>query len=755
MKKSSLFITSFIFIIATSFAQKNITLEEVWASNTFAAKAAPGFNFMNDGRHYTLLEGSKIQQYDLTTGRLVQTVLDAVALSGTGGFNGQVQDYAFSADEQKVLIMSELEPLYRHSYKGKYFMYDRQAKTVKPVFEKVKISLAFFNPQGTKVAFVFENNLYIKDIATNDTKQITSDGELNKIINGGMDWVYEEEFALTQGYQWSPDGQHLAFYRFDESAVKEFTMTMYYNELYPDYQTFKYPKVGEKNSVVNIYIYDVNSGKTVQAQTGSDADIYIPRIRWMANNELCVFRMNRHQNQLELLQTNVNTGATKVIFTEKNKYYIEESTLDDVTFLADGKSFLFTSERDGWRHIYLHDINGNKSQQLTQGNWEVSNVYGVDERNKMLYYQAAERSPLERQVFALTLDGKAKKALANEKGWNNATFSSTFDYYVLNHSTINTPPTYAVYDRSGKEIRVVENNKALQTKMSEYKMSSAEFFKFKTKDNVELNGWMIKPTNFNATRKYPVLMFVYGGPGSQQVTDAWKGANYFWFEMLAQQGFVVACVDNRGTGGRGEEFKKMTYLQLGKYETIDQIEAAKYLGSQAFVDKNHIGIFGWSYGGYMSSLCILKGNEIFKAAIAVAPVTNWKWYDSIYTERYMQTEKENADGYRDNSPVNFADRLKGNYLLVHGMGDDNVHFQHTAEMANALISANKQFDTYFYPNRNHGIAGGTTRLHLYTKMTNFLNEHLKIKSAANPEKTLRIREKGKEGLVPVEQGVKQ
>ncbi len=752
MKKLSLFITSFIFIIATSFAQKNITLEEVWASNTFAAKAAPGFNFMNDGRHYTLLEGSKIQQYDLTTGKLVQTVLDAVALSGNGGFNGQVQDYAFSADEQKVLIMSELEPLYRHSYKGKYFMYDRQAKTVKPVFEKGKISLAFFNPQGTKVAFVFENNLYIKDIATNETKQITSDGELNKIINGGMDWVYEEEFALTQGYQWSPDGQHLAFYRFDESAVKEFTMTMYYNELYPDYQTFKYPKVGETNSTVTIHVYDVNSGKTITANANPEADQYIPRIYWTPDSkQLCILRMNRLQNQLDFLLTDVTNGAMEKIFMEISKRYIDEAVLDNIIFLKDGR-FLFTSERDGWRHLYLHDINGNKSQQLTQGNWEVSNVYGVDERNKMVYYQAAERSPLERQVFALTLDGKAKKALANEKGWNNATFSSTFDYYVLNHSTINTPPTYAVYDRSGKEIRVVENNKALQTKMSEYKMSSAEFFKFKTKDNVELNGWMIKPTNFNATRKYPVLMFVYGGPGSQQVTDAWKGANYFWFEMLAQQGFLVACVDNRGTGGRGEEFKKMTYLQLGKYETIDQIEAAKYLGSQAFVDKNHIGIFGWSYGGYMSSLCILKGNEIFKAAIAVAPVTNWKWYDSIYTERYMQTEKENADGYRDNSPVNFADRLKGNYLLVHGMGDDNVHFQNTAEMANALISANKQFDTYFYPNRNHGIAGGTTRLHLYTKMTNFLNANLKVNDPA-PVKP-GIRESLKKTPTKIE-GIKQ
>jgi dipeptidyl-peptidase-4 len=356
---------------------------------------------------------------------------------------------------------------------------------------------------------------------------------------------------------------------------------------------------------------------------------------------------------------------------------------------------------------------------------------------------------MERQVYAIGLDGKGKKALADAKGWNAARFSSTFDYYVLTHSTVNTPPTYTVYDRAGKQIRTVESNRALASKMTEYKLGNAEFFSFKTKDKVDLNGWLIKPLNFKPNRKYPVLMFVYGGPGSQQVVDRFSGGNYFWFQMLAQQDFVVACVDNRGTGGRGEEFKKMTYLQLGKYETMDQIEAARYLGAQPYVDRNRIGIFGWSYGGYMSSLCILKGSDVFNSAIAVAPVTNWKWYDSIYTERYMQTEKENAKGYEDNSPVNFTDRLKGNYLLVHGMGDDNVHFQHTAEMANALIKSNKQFDTYFYPNRNHGISGGNTRLHLYNKMTRFLEEHLKIADA--PQQP-RVREAVK---IPVEGGVKQ
>lgn len=706
-------------------AQNLITLEDIWKNGTFNAKSVPGFNFMNDGKHYTRLENNKIQQYDLTNGGFVQTIFDANSVA-TAGFNGRMQGYRFSADEQKILVWSEVESIYRHSTKEKYFVYDRASKQFSSIFDGGKFSLANFNPQGDKVAFVFENNMYVKDLQSGETTQITKDGEKNRIINGGMDWVYEEEFALKTGYEWSPDGQRIAFYRFDESRVKQFTMTLYHDELYPEYETFKYPKVGEENSIVTIHIYDTQSNKTTMVDTGEETDMYIPRIRWTKDpGTLCVYRLNRHQNHLELLAANATDGSTQVFFSEKNKYYITEATLDDFTFLADGKRFLFTSERDGWRHIYLGDMGGGKPQQLTKGNWEVSNIYGVDEARSLVYYQAAEKSPMERQVYALGLDGRNKRALADAAGVNNAQFSSNYDYYVITHSTINSPASYTVFDNSGKQIRVIEDNYQLREMMTEYQTQPVEFFDFKTSENVTLNGWMIKPRGFTASRQYPVLMFVYGGPGSQQVIDSWKGSNYLWFQHLAQQGFVVACVDNRGTGGRGEEFKKMTYQQLGKYETIDQIEAAKWLGSQDYIDANRIGIFGWSYGGYMSSLCILKGNDVFAAAIAVAPVTNWKWYDTIYTERYMRTEKENPDGYRDNSPVYFADRLKGEYLLVHGLADDNVHFQHTAEMANALISANKQYETYFYPNRNHGIYGDNARLHLYTKMTRFLEQKLK------------------------------
>ena len=725
MKKFILIAIAVVLSGSAVIAQQYITLEDIWQKGTFTAKSVPGFNFMNDGKHYTRLEQGKIQQYDLTTGKLVQTIFDAAGTQGLAGFNGQLQGYNFSESEEKILVWSEVEPIYRHSTKAKFYVYDRQNKSITPVFDGGKHSFAAFSPQADKVAFVFENNLYIKDLASDKTIQVTTDGKINEIINGGMDWVYEEEFALKTGFQWASDGQQLAFYRFDERHVKEFTMTMYNGDLYPEYVTFKYPKVGEANAFVRIHNYDLRTGKTTVFDTGEEKDIYIPRIRW-ADNKLCIFRLNRHQSLLELLLANTQTGKTDLLYAESNKYYIEEATLDDITFLKNGKQFLMTSERDGWRHIYLHNMSDGKPiRQITKGDWEVSNLYGIDEARGLIFYQAAEKSALERQVYAVNLEGKNKKALADQAGWNNAQFSSTYDYFVLTHSTANTPPSYTVYDHTGNQVRMIEDNADLKKKQATYKVSQVEFFKFKTSEDVELNGWMIKPANFKENRKYPVLMFVYGGPGSQTVMNSWNTGNYWWFQMLAQEEYLIVSVDNRGTGGRGEAFKKMTYLQLGKYETIDQIEAAKYLGKQKYVDAQRIGIFGWSYGGYMSSLSLFKGGFTFRAAIAVAPVTNWKWYDSIYTERYMRTEKENPEGYRENSPVNFAEEVKGNYLIVHGMGDDNVHFQHTVEMTNALIKANKVFDTAIYPNRNHGIYGGNTRLQLYRTMTRFLEEKLK------------------------------
>lgn len=724
MKQITLIALAIATIWGTGLSQQNITLEAIWKNYEFFPRSVPGFNFLKDGKHYTRLEDNKIQQYDLTTGTLVATIFNPAATEGDSGFDGSVDGYTFSEDENKILIESGTEPIYRRSSRANFFVYDRSTRKLTKLFDRGKQLYATFNPRADKVAFVFENNLYFRDLATGNLAQLTEDGEQNKIINGSTDWVYEEELSFAQAFSWSPDGQHIACYRFDESEVKQFTMTNYHDELYPEYYTFKYPKVGEANSKVDIFVYNLESGKAVKADLGAEQDIYIPRVKWAGPGQLCIYRLNRHQNELELLLADPETGKTSRLLYEKSKYYISEELYDDLVFLEGGKQFVWASEKDGWKHLYLYDMNGREVRQLTKGQWEVDAFYGVDEKNGRLYYQAAEKSPLERQVYSIGLDGKDKQVLAGAAGWNAAQFSSTYDYYVVTHSTANSPAAYTVYDRKGKPLRVIEENRQLKEKMQAYGVQPVEFFRFTTGDGVELNGWMIKPRDFKENRQYPVLMTQYGGPGSQEAIDHWLGLDYWWYQMLAQEGYVVACVDNRGTGGRGEEFKKMTYMQLGHYETIDQVEAARYLGKLPYTDPARIAIFGWSYGGYMSSLCILKGNDVFKAAIAVAPVTNWKWYDTIYTERFMRTYKENEDGYRNNSPVYFADRLKGDYLLVHGMGDDNVHFQHTAEMANALIAANKQFETYFYPNRNHGIYGGNTRLHLYTKMTGFLKESI-------------------------------
>jgi dipeptidyl-peptidase-4 len=502
--------------------------------------------------------------------------------------------------------------------------------------------------------------------------------------------------------------------------------------------TFKYPKVGEKNAVVTAHLFNLTTGKILpvhipdRIESNGRYDDYLPRIKWTPTGKLCLTWMNRHQSTQRLWLVEPTTGHCSLLLEESNQYYID---LHDVTFLSDGSGCIIQSEKNGFNHLYQYDMNGQHETALTHGNWDVTGFYGVDEKNSLVYFQAAAESPLQRELYSSTLNGKKTQKISTLKGTNNAQFSSTFDYFVNTFSTLNTPPQFAVFTRKGKEVRPLEQNNPVREKQKEYGTLPATFFQFKTSENVDLNGWIIKPSAPEyKNKKLPVLMFVYGGPGSQQVTDAWKGANYWWFEMLAQQGYVVACVDNRGTGARGETFKKMTYKQLGHYEVMDQIEAAQYLGTLPFVDADKIGIFGWSYGGYMSSNCILKGRDIFKAAIAVAPVTNWKWYDSVYTERYMQTHEENKEGYEDNSPVNFTNQLKGNYLLVHGLADDNVHFQHTAEMANELIVNNKQFDTMVYPNRNHGITGDNARLHLYTLMTTFLKEKIPV---AEPDSSKR------------------
>lgn len=748
--KTSLTLVFLAFSLLT-FSQKPITLEDIWQNGTFASKGIPGFNFQKDGVHYTRLEGTAIAQYDLRTGERSGTIFDAATVSSTvSGWDGTFDGYTFSADESRILLNTHTTPIFRWSSEADFFVFDQKTKRIAQLNAgDTKERYPTFSPDGSKVAYVEGNNLFVKYLAfgaptnipidgstqhyaeTGTTIPITTDGKQNEIINGASDWVYEEEFELVRAFQWSPDGKYIAYLRFDERAVPEMTMDMFRGGPYPEPVTFKYPKVGEKNALVTAHIYDLASEKTVELnipdreRKDGRLDDYLPRIAWTPSGKLCLTWMNRHQNTQRLLLAEPTTGECSVLHEEKNKYYLD---LHDVIFLSDGSGFVMQSEKSGFNHLYRYDMAGKEVATLTKGDWDVTSFHGIDEKNGKVYFQAASKTPMVRELFETNLKGKKPKKINKPEGMNGAQWSSTFDYFVHNFSTANTPPQYAVCDRKGKVLRTLEQNTELRSKQTEYGTIPVEFFDFKTSDDVELNGWMIKPTAAEFQhQKLPVLMFVYGGPGSQQVTDAWKGANYWWFQMLAQQGYVIACVDNRGTGARGEEFKKMTYKQLGHYEVIDQIEAAKHLGSLPFVDAERIGIFGWSYGGYMSTNCILKGNDVFEAAIAVAPVTNWKWYDTVYTERYMQTHEENESGYEQNSPTNFAEMLEGNYLLVHGLADDNVHFQHTAEMADELIIKNKQFDTMIYPNRNHGIGGGNAKIHLYTLMTKFLNEKLKNK----------------------------
>jgi dipeptidyl-peptidase-4 len=702
-------------LVIESIAQQTITLEDIWTKGTFSAKGVSGFNSMNDGKYYSAQdENGNIIRYSFVAGQAVDTILQSAAI------NLHNFTYTWSADESKLLLQTNLKNIYRHSYSANIYVYDIKTKTLSQP-AKDAVMLAELSPDAKKIAFVRDNNLYVYDLTNAKEVQVTNDGKTNAIINGSTDWVYEEEFALSKGFYWNTNGTQLAFYRFDESAVKEFGMTTF-GKLYPEEYSFKYPKAGETNSVIQIYTYDITSGKKHMMDIGSETDIYIPRISWTHNdNTLCIFRMNRLQNKLELLLSNTQTGAHTVIYTEENKAYLD---VPEINFLNDGKSFIINSEKTGWNHLYQYDLTGKLLKQITQGNWDVDQFYGLDAKNKTLFVSTSEVSSTERYVYAIALDGKQKKQLTKRLGWNSVTFNTNYTYFLLNNSSINTPPYYALCDHTGKEIRVLEDNQQLNTTVTNYKTVKAEITSYKNAYGENINAFVMKPLKFDSTKKYPVLMYVYGGPGHQLAVNRWMGSNYFWYQMLADKGYMIVCVDGRGTGFKGEAFKKSTYLQLGKYEIEDQIYIAKELGKLSYVDAGRIGIWGWSFGGYMASLGISKGADIFKTAIAVAPVTNWRYYDNIYTERFMRTPKENAAGYDNNSPINHIEKIKGNYLIIHGTADDNVHFQNSVEMVNAMVNKGVKFDSEYYPNKNHSIGGSKTRLHLYDKMTRYILEHL-------------------------------
>ena len=713
-------------------SQKKIELQDIVSNPIFTQKTISGLRSMNDGMNYTTLdEGNKIVKYSYKTGEKVAVLFDLSKIENPGF--SKFSDYTFSSDETKILFTTNKKSIYRHSFSAEYFIWNLLTKEMTALSANGAQQLATFSPDGERVAFARNNNLFIKSLKFGTESQVTRDGKKNEIINGSPDWVYEEEFSFNKAFEWSPDSKFLAFIKFNETEVPMFNIPMFQGQnpelkeyqLYPGNYSYKYPKAGEKNSVVSVHIYDLKSKSSVTAEVGNDTEQYIPRIKWTADaSDLAILKVNRLQNKLDIVLANPFTGDTRAFFTEKNKRYISEDFYDDFIFMPDNKYIVMNSERDGYSHIYLYDRQGFEVKQLTKGNFDVTDFYGFDPEKKVFYYQAAKESPMRREVYFVSLDGKKSGKLTTQSGTNKTDFSTGFKYFINYFSNAETPNLVTLHDQTGKLLRTLEDNQPLKKLVSEYSISKKEFFSFKTSESVELNGWMLKPANFDATKKYPVLMTQYSGPNSQEVIDEWEVG---WHNYMAQEGFLIVCVDPRGTGARGEEFRKLTYQQLGKYESDDQVEAARYLGTLPYVDKNNIAIWGWSYGGFMAALCMEKGADVFKAGISVAPVTNWRFYDSVYTERYMRTPKENPDGYDDNSPLSHAGKIKGNYLLIHGSADDNVHFQNAMEFTERMVQAGVQFDFAVYTNRNHGIRGGNTSMHLYTKMTNFLKEKLKGK----------------------------
>lgn len=720
-----LFVLS-IFSLQALAQGKKVTLEDVWKRGEFYAHSTASLNSMKDGLHYTALttadDGPTIEKFSYQTGESVGFILSSKVIKEQTGRKVLFDGYEFSPNEDKVLLATNTESIYRHSTKSRYYVYDLQSGQLDSLATEGKQQLATFSPTENKVAFVKDNRVHIQDF-NGDSRELTSfgRGEDDAYIAGAVDWVYEEEFSFHKGFEWSPKGNYIAYYQFDEREVPLFSMDVYGKGLYPSEEEFKYPKAGEPNSKVSIHIFDVEEQEDQKVEIPEPYE-YIPRIKWkMEDGELVIFTMNRHQNELNLWEVEADDAEVEKLYQEKAEAYLNID--DNLRFLEDG-SFIWTSEKDGYNHLYHIGEDGKVIRQVTKGNWEVTEFYGIDEKTKTLYYQAAEESPLERSVYSIGLNGKNKKKLSTLKGWNTAAFNDGFKYFINTYSSKSVPTLETLHQSDGKQIRVIEDNAELKKRLEEFELAKKEFFQFTTEEGTTLNGWMIKPTDFDPAKKYPVLMFVYGGPGSQTVKNEYDGFNHFYYQSLANKGYIIASVDNRGTGARGRDFRTQTYQELGKLEIEDQISAAKYLQQQTYVDGDRIGIWGWSYGGYMSSLALTKGADVFKMAIAVAPVTNWRFYDSIYTERYMRTPQENGKGYDQNSPINHVEKMRGPYLLVHGSGDDNVHLQNTMRMVDALVAADKQFDLFIYPDKNHGIAGGNTRYHLYRKMTNFITENL-------------------------------
>lgn len=716
MKKILLLLIAAVTTATATAQPKKIDYDAI-SKGTFSAGGVSGLRPMVDGEHYTTQTSGAVLRYRYLDGELVDTAFNAARYAP----QIKIQSYQFSPDESLMLIATDRESIYRHSALANFWIFDRDKNTVTPLSAKGKQQEATISPDGTKVAFVRDNNIFVYDIATATEKQITHDGVKGEIINGIPDWVYEEEYSFSRAYQWSPSSDAIAFYRFDESRVKMYSMNTFNNQLYPVNFDFKYPKAGEENSIVQIRVYNLNLGTTKTMDIGTEQNQYIPRIEWTPRQgELAIHRINRLQNSYQMLFADSNTGVSQTVYSEVSPRYIERIDDSKVTFLPDAKRFIVMNECDGWKHLYLYEMTGKLMHQITKGDWEVTSIDGIDSKNGKLYYTSTATSELGRDLFVINFNrAKAKPTILTAgDGYYSTSMSKGNKYYISTFSNTTTPTRVTLHTSDGKQLRTLRDNADVAKRAADWEMPTKEFIRIPV-NGVELNAFILKPADFDPNKKYPLFMTQYSGPGSQQVANKWGMS---WEAALLKEGYLVACVDGRGTGYRGEEFRKCTYGNLGDLEVKDQIAAAKWFGEQSYIDAKRIGIYGWSYGGFMALNCILKGADVFAASIAVAPVTSWRYYDTIYTEVFNGLPQDNPKGYDDNSPINHADKLKGKLLLAHGTADDNVHIQNSYEMIEKLVRAGKDFEWVIYPDKNHGM--GSSRDHLMRKAIEFVKTNL-------------------------------
>lgn len=732
MKK--LFVLFYALMCLVTLQAQKVTLQDV-ANGTYRAQSIQGLKPMLDGEHYTQIskDHKRIVKYSFKTGKEVATIFD-VATARNHKLKS-FDNYIMSPDESLILIQTETKPIYRRSFTAIYYIYNVRNRTLEPLSNNGPQQVPLFSPDSHQIAFVRNNNIYlIKLLFGNSESQVTKDGEYNKVLNGIPDWVYEEEFSYNRAFDFSADSKMIAYVRFDESQVPMYSFPWYKGmdpekteyTTYPGSYDYKYPKAGVVNSKVSVHSFDIKSRVTRKMELPVDSDGYVPRIKFTDDPEkLAIMTLNRHQNRFDLYMANPRSAICKVAIRDEAEQYIKEQAYSDITFYPE--HIVMMSERDGYNHLYLYTIGGNLVKQITKGEFEVKDFLGWDQKANVFYYTSNEGSPLRTAVYKI--DGKGKKTkLSTRTGTNNALFSKNLNYYINTYSSAQTPTLITLNNNKGQEMVTLLDNKKLKSKTAQLNMPTKEFFSFKTSEGVELNGWMMKPANFNPSKKYPVIMHQYSGPGSQQVLDKWGigsfGDGGMFEAVMCDKGYIMVCVDGRGTGGRGAAFEKCTYLSIGVKEATDQAEAAKYLSTLPYVDGSRIGIWGWSYGGYNTLMSMSEGSGAFKAGVAIAAPTDWRFYDSVYTERFMRTPKENGDGYQASSAISRASRLKGKLLLIHGSADDNVHLQNFMEYSEALVQANIQFDTQIYTNRNHSIFGGNTRNHLMNRVANFLLQNL-------------------------------